>query len=191
MTSMEDNRICAYFLKLGLTEEQAERLAGFFTVVSYGQGQTMLAMGEKKDFLCLILTGVVRGYYLDEDGNDVTKCFSRENDWCCFYNYVSREPSPFYVEALEEVCVAQIRIPDLEKCLQEMPSLQECFQRLVNEAFLRIEEKNMAFARLDAKERYLKFLREYPDLAGRVRQEHIATYLGITPSSLSRIKRSL
>ncbi len=187
----EEQRIEAYLMGLGVDAEQVKELLPMFRIVHYEAGQIILRMGERTEYMCLILKGMVRGYYLDGEGNDITKCFTLENDWCCFYNYVREESSSFYIEAIEDLVVGQVSIADMERCLERQPFLGEKMNEKINKAFIQAEERNFALASQDAKQRYKNFIETSPEICKRVKQEQIATYLGITPSSLCRIKREL
>lgn len=185
------NKIKQYISDMGIEQSLCEQVLPLFRLKEVQPGDIILDIGENTKVICLILQGLVRGYYLDEDGNDITKCFSREKEWCCFYNYLDEGPSLFCVEALEPCILAEIDVRDIRELLIKQSSIAMLFQRLFKEAFLKTEEKSAAFQKLDAKERYLQFREQNPDICNRVKQEHIASYLGITPSSLSRIKRDL
>lgn len=95
------------------------------------------------------------------------------------------------IEALEDCRIAMIYADRLHALIEGDATLQKLYMELSQKAFLQVEEKSGSFQRMDAKERYLIFLKQYPDISQRAKQEHIASYLGITPSSLSRIKRGL
>ena len=75
--------------------------------------------------------------------------------------------------------------------IDTMPDLQKLYNELLKNSFVQNDEKAVLFQRMQAKERYLFFIKKYPDLAKRIKQEYIASYIGITPSSLSRIKKEL
>lgn len=165
-----------------------------YTLMNYKEyqpGEYILNMGENTQEVCLILQGIVRGYYVNENGHDVTKCFSKEGNWCCFYNFLQEGPSEFIIETLEKCRVARIRVVDLQSILNKYPMLQNMYETLVRGAFLKVEERNASFLQMNAKERYLSFIKKHNEINQRVKQEYIASYLGITPSSLSRIKREL
>ena len=115
----------------------------------------------------------------------------KEMDWCGFYNYLTDEPSPFFVEALESVETACIKTSDIRLLCSKSPLLAEKVSKLINQAYLQTDKKAYAFASKDAKERWLDFAKENPEIVSRAKQEHIASYLGITPSSLSRLKREI
>lgn len=185
------NIIYKYISGLGIDKSICDKVIPLFKRKEVQNGDIILGLGENTHVVSLILRGIVRGYYLDENGNDITKCFSGEKDWCCFYNFLDDGPAPFYVEALEHCILAQIKVSDIHKLMEKHPSITMLYQKLVNKAFLKVEEKGAAFQMLDAKERYLLFRDQNPDICSRVKQEHIASYLGITPSSLSRIKKNL
>ncbi len=181
----------AYLGKQGLDDHLCSELIPLFVYKEYGQGTTILHMGENTSTISLILKGVVRGYFLDEKGNDVTKCFSKEGDWCCCYNFLQINPLSFSVETLEDCLLAQIEIHRLREMIEKYPIMQAIYEKLFRDAFMQVEDKGVSFQRMTAKERYCSFIEKYPEISQRVKQEYIASYLGITPSSLSRIKRGL
>ena len=180
-----------FFRKHEISDELCLKISPMFKIVYCKANNIILSMGEHTQVINLILEGIVRGYYLDKEGNDVTKCFSKEGDWCCYYNFLQSGLSSFNIEALEDCTLAQIDVFQLKNMIEKNPSLQSIYTNLTQDAFIQVEERGASFQKMNAKERYLFFMQEYPDIMKRVKQEYISSYLGITPSSLSRIKRSL
>lgn len=180
-----------YLIEMGINNDLIQPLKCLFTLREYKKGNAILNMGENTKVVCLILQGMVRGVYIDEEGEDVTKCFSKEGEWCCFYNMISDRPLEYWIEALEDCQVAEIEVEELRNMLTKYKQLQILYQELYNNAFILNNEKGISFQRMQAKERYLYFANKYPYIEERVKQEYIASYIGITPSSLSRIKRKL
>lgn len=177
--------------KLSLDKETALQCASLFSFCEYKAGTQIIRMGDVADSMQLVLQGLVRAYYIDENGTEITKCFAKENEWCGFYSYLSEEPSPFFVETLEPTVTAKIKTSDIKILASSSTAVQEKVSELVNKAFLSVDKKSYDFANKEAKDRYLEFAQENPEIVRRAKQEHIASYLGITPSSLSRIKREL
>lgn len=177
--------------KLSLDKETALQCASLFSFCEYKAGSQIIRMGDVADSMQLVLQGLVRAYYIDENGTEITKCFAKENEWCGFYSYLSEEPSPFFVETLEPTVTAKIKTSDIKILASSSTAVQEKVSELVNKAFLSVDKKSYDFANKEAKDRYLEFAQENPEIVRRAKQEHIASYLGITPSSLSRIKREL
>ncbi len=177
--------------QLSLDKEIAQQIEGFFTFVQFEAGKEIIRMGAKTDSMYLVLKGLVRAFYIDENGSEITKCFAKENEWFGFYSYLSDEPSPFFVETLEKTEAAVIKTASIRTLCQKMPALAQNVSDLVNQAYLQTDKKAYNFASKEAKERYIDFARENPEIIRRAKQEHIASYLGITPSSLSRLKREI
>lgn len=178
-----------YLVQNGINNDLIQILKSLFTLREYKKGNTLLNMGENTKIVCLILQGIVRGVYIDKEGEEITKCFSKEGEWCCFYNMLNDRPSEYWIEALEDCQVAEIEVDELRNILKKYQQLQTLYEKLFNNAFMLSDEKGVSFQRMQAKERYLYFANKYPDIEERVNQEYIASYIGITPSSLSRIKR--
>ncbi|MBP5328727.1 MAG: Crp/Fnr family transcriptional regulator [Spirochaetaceae bacterium] len=177
--------------QLSLDKEIAQQIEGFFTFVQFEAGKEIIRMGAKTDSMYLVLKGLVRAFYIDENGSEITKCFAKENEWFGFYSYLSDEPSPFFVETLEKTEAAVIKTASIRTLCQKMPALAQNVSALVNQAYLQTDKKAYNFASKEAKERYIDFARENPEIIKRAKQEHIASYLGITPSSLSRLNREI
>jgi CRP-like cAMP-binding protein len=180
-----------YLNQEGFNAELIQTLIPLFHLRNYQKGEILLPQGENTKVVSLILQGTVRGFYLNAAGADITKCFSQAGDWCCIYNLLDDGPSEYGIEALEDCQVAQIGVSSLCQALDDAPVLRDLYEKLFRQAFVLSDEKGLAFQRLPAKQRYLAFVASYPDLATRIRQEYIASYIGVTPSSLSRIKREL
>ncbi|MDO5575366.1 MAG: Crp/Fnr family transcriptional regulator [bacterium] len=180
-----------YMQSWNLNQDLSERLGELFTIREYSPGDILLNMGENTKVISLVLSGLVRGYYLDEEGRDVTKCFSWEGEWCGIYNFLLDAPSTFYIEVLEPSMLAEICVEDIKPLIEHSPEIRKLYDDYYHKAFLRSEEKGSSFQMMSGKERYLCFIKKYPEIAERVKQEYIASFIGVTPSSLSRIKREL
>jgi len=180
-----------YLKDKGINSELIRIIESLFTLRKYKKGDTILNMGENTKVVCLILQGIVRGVYIDMEGEEITKCFSKEGEWCCFYNMLKDGPSEYWIEALEDCQVAEIKVDQINNILKEYQQLRILYDELYNTAFMLNDEKGVSFQKMQAKERFYKFTNKYPDIEERVKQEYIASYIGITPSSLSRIKRKL
>lgn len=180
-----------YLDEKGIDRELIPTIEALFTIREYKKGNPILNMGENTKVICLILQGIVRGVYIDIEGVEITKCFSKEGEWCCFYNMLNDSPSEYWIEALEDCKVAEIEVEQIRNILKKYQQLRILYDELYNNAFVLSDEKGVSFQKMQAKERYQYFANKYPDVEARVKQEYIASYIGITPSSLSRIKRKL
>lgn len=178
-----------YFLNWSKNRKLAETLTRLATYKHISAGESILEAGQRTNYICLVVSGLVRGFYIDEEGNDRTKCFSVQGDWCCSYNYLSDMPCPFYLEAEQDTVLAMFNIQDVDNIKEKFPILKTKIEELLAETMMKSEQRIYSFISMEAKDRYMLIMKEQPELIKTVKQEHIASYLGVTPSSLSRLKK--
>lgn len=177
------------YFNMGFDEQIMALLDENASIVTFDKGQLPIQAGEEGNAFYLILHGLVRGYYLDDDGHEVTKCFASEN---CFFGsecYRTKQGATFYVECLE-ACEC-IRLPyALVRELETLDARMEKYiQRLYLEEVARLEQRTRNLLLMDAGERYMDFCKQYPDLQKRVQLRYIASYIGIKPASMSRLRK--
>jgi CRP-like cAMP-binding protein len=151
--------------------------------------QTIFSGGQVFHSILFINKGLIRTYYISEEGNDMTFQIYEENTYAVDYaSFVSQQPSQLTCETLEDSEVVFIPYSPLNQLYRVLPSFNR-FGRLVAEgAFVRAYNRAFSLLTESAKKRYDRLLQERPSLIKRVRQYYLASYLGITPQSLSRIK---
>jgi len=180
-----------YFLEQDLSKETAHRFVQLGHVKKCEKNTTLLSMGSQTQEVYLILSGIVRGFYITEEGDDITKCFTMEKEWCCVYNLLQEHPSEYWIETLEDSILLAYHTKDLLDMIQTDPAGQRLYAKLFTQAFVLSDERVRSLKDYSATERYVQFQKNYPTLENRIEQRYIASFLGITPSSLSRLKRHL
>ncbi|MES2268194.1 MAG: Crp/Fnr family transcriptional regulator [Bacteroidota bacterium] len=163
-------------------------------VAHYKKKQHFVEAGKVCNYLGFILSGSVR-YYNIIDGNDITGYFSFENEMASSYkSFLTGEPAINYVQALEPSAIILVDRKNMDAMLNN-PMLAykiERFGRLVAEHYLMCyEDRVTAFITQTPEERYLKLLQTGKDILQRMPQHYIAHFLGITPVSLSRIRKRI
>ncbi len=158
--------------------------------IEFEKDDIILDIGEPMEKVYLILTGIARSYYLDINGNDVTKIFISEMSFCLGESFLTKENSIQGFEALENITALEFCADELKKYLF-LPELKEVYIKILEKTLLYKMRRESYFQLKSATERYLDFKREFPDIEKRVNQSYIASYLGITPVSLSRIRRTI
>lgn len=151
---------------------------------------TMLSVGEFPSEIFFLCRGLCRSYYLDIDGNDVTRFFILEGDFCLTEIQILAEPSELCVETLEDCQGLAFQLRDLE-ALPPSHFLKDAYIAALQKNIRYKIKREKSFLLTTATERYQQFRQSYPGLEGRVRQSQLASYLGVTPTSLSRIRKSL
>jgi len=148
----------------------------------------LLVEGEICNFGIFIAEGCIRYYYL-VDGVESTGNFFFENDWYSdFESFLYGKPSLLNIEALEDCVVYLAYKNDFEKLVSEYPIFNSFLRIMMERTIKGLTGRNMAMSLLSHEERYLRFVKYCPKVVERVSLKHIASYLGIQPESLSRIR---
>jgi len=178
--------------KVPLTPEQIDYWASLFTEKKFKKGEFMLREGEVDKYLAFVVKGCLRLYTIDNKGKEHIMQFAPENWWISDMESFSKGiPSIYFIDALEDSEVLLIDFPSQEKALAKCPILIAFFQKLMQNRQLASQKRIIHSMSASAEERYLDFLKTYPSFMQRVPQHMIASYLGITPESLSRIRKQV
>lgn len=152
----------------------------------------LLRLNETNRRICFIVKGAVRTYYIDKDGHDITSWLLFEGDLAIsVYSFFSQCPSFEAIEAIEDCCMLSLSYEKLSRLYLEFLELNYIGRRLTEQYYIRSEEKANALRILNARERYLDLLQKYPLVLTRVPLGYIASYLGITQSTLSRVRAGI
>ncbi|MBX4262613.1 Crp/Fnr family transcriptional regulator [Clostridium estertheticum] len=177
---------------ISLDEDSIALLRNVFKPKVLKKDMFFLQEGENSTEIGLIINGVFRSYYVDKIGNDITKYFYSECGILFSYMaHLSQEKSMYYIQALEDSEILVAKISDFEKIVEGNYQLLLFYKTMIDSVFIMKEEHASSFKLLTSMERYKQFLAAYPVLEQRIKQYHLASYLGITPVSLSRIRKKL
>lgn len=174
-----------------ITKEQLESFLQLANFKEIKKGEILVHIGDSPKQVYFIISGLVRSYYIDMNGNDVTRYFITENSFCCAEMLFMKKPYDCCFEALEDchmICFDGNNFKSLIN--QDINCMKAYISALEQSLIYKIEREN-SFLLKSAVERYLDFKKIHLDLEERVNQSHIASYLGITPVSLSRIRRTI
>lgn len=155
------------------------------------KGEILASIGDAATYAGLTLSGLARAYYIDDDGNDITRGFAPEGVMFMdegFFGYTERN---CMWETLEETTVMICETAAVKKMIRDNVSFKDVWIRLLENAMRYKIYRENGFLVENATERYIHFKKDYPYLSVRVPQRHIATYLGIAPESLSRIRAAM
>ena len=157
----------------------------------YKKGGHLLTSGEICRYLIFIESGLVR-YYITKDGEDQTAYFNKEGDFVCNYtSFLPQKPSMVSIQALEDCVVWLISFDGMQQFYKEV-EYGERFGRLgIEEVFVNVAAQVASIYTDTPELRYKNFLHNYPAIVQRVPQYYIASYVGVKPQSLSRIRKRL
>jgi CRP-like cAMP-binding protein len=173
-----------------IPEEELNKFLSISTKKNVKKGEYFIRAGEVPRKMAFVISGLFRYVYINDEGKEFTKSFIPKNRFISAYSsMISDQPAYFFIEALEDSEILEF---DYSKWL-ELRKSHICWDRLllkaIEKGFTIKEKRERELLLLDAESRYRIFLEEFPDLEGRVKQHLIASYLGITPERLSRIRK--
>ena len=174
-----------------IDEEVIGAVVGKATFRIVQKGELISSIGDDTGTAGMILSGLARSYYIDDDGNDITRGFSPVGSICMDEGFFGYEERICMWEALEECTIMFVRTDDIRHLLDEYPSFKDSWIQLLESAIRYKIYRENGFLVENATERYLHFKKMFSGLCDKIPQKHIATYLGITPETLSRIRSSL
>ena len=174
-----------------IQEETLMKALEFSREVTFKKGTIILGMGEQMKNTCFILNGIVRSYYLDKEGNDVTKNFMKEFNFCVGESIFTDEESGQGFEALEKCDCLEFDAKELKEFILKDATLTKIYIKILEENLIYKMNRENGFQIKSATERYLDFKKNFKNIEERVTQSYVASYLGVTPVTLSRIRRTI
>lgn len=182
-----------YASKYGLTvsDELLETIVSKATFRVISKGERLAFIGEPATTAGLVLNGIARGYYVDRDGNDITRGFAPEGALCMDEGLFGYDGYLCMWEAIEETTVMFLEVKAVKELIRNDNDYKDIWITLLENGLRYKIYRENGFLVENATERYLHLKKIYPDLCSKVPQRHIATYLGIAPESLSRIRKAM
>lgn len=177
---------------VSLTEEEFEYCKTLFIPKKLRRRQYLLQEGDVAKHIAFVEKGILRTYTVDDKGTEHILQFSQEGWWVAdLYSFLTNEPSTYNIEALEDCGLLLISQGSWDSLLQRIPALERYFRLLVQNSLIATQRRLMGTMTETAEEKYLKLLKTQPDCVQRVPQHMIASYLGITRETLSRIRSQI
>lgn len=155
------------------------------------KGEYFLRAEENMNQVGFVCSGLFRYFYIDPQGREATKFFVAESDFVLSFAALMQGRAPFFIEALEDSSLLCVETKRLLQLIGDDPQWLRLYTTLLEQSYLIKEQREADFLFLSGTQRYVKFLRENPGLAERIPLKYLAGYLGITPVSLSRIRKKL
>jgi CRP-like cAMP-binding protein len=172
-----------------LSPAEKDQFTSLIQIKKLRRHQYLVQEGDVCRFEAFINKGSMRSFSVDDKGYEHVVLFGIEDWWIGdLYSFFTQTPSRYNVEALEDSELFCLDKPSLEKLYSEIPKFERFFRILIQNAFVAQQQRIIANMSQSAEERYNDFINRYPQFEKRFPQYHIASYLGIKPESLSRIR---
>ena len=182
--------LCAHFDRyLALDAAERKALKARSKVRRLRKRGFLLQEGEVCRSYAFVVEGCLRMYELDAKGVEHNLQFAQENEWIVdIGSFHAEQPSSLFIEALEPSAVICIEHADLLHLYTEHPKFDRNFRVIIEDQFVELQQRMLRRNASSAEQRYAHFVERHPELAARVPSVHIASYLGVTPEFLSRLR---
>ena len=178
--------------KTSISEDELEFAKTLFLPKKLRKKQYLLQDGDVCKYTAFVEKGLLRTFTIDGKGNDHILQFSMEGWWIAdLYSFYTGEVSSYNIEALEDCELLLITEPNYEILLDKIPILERYFRILIQNNLVATQRRLMDSMSVPAEEKYLKLINNFPDGLQRIPQHMIASYLGITRETLSRIRGNI
>jgi CRP-like cAMP-binding protein len=176
--------------KTTLSSEEIQEIIKDMVVETYSKRTILLTQGEVSDKCYFILSGCIRQYSVGDDGKEVTvNFFTEEQAVVIFKSYKQKMPSDYFLSCVEDSILLVGDLESEESMYKKFPELAKITRTIIEHNFGEEQDENAMFKGAVPEVRYRMLLEKRPGLINRVPQHQLASYLGITPESLSRIKK--
>ncbi|MBU2951779.1 Crp/Fnr family transcriptional regulator [Tamlana agarivorans] len=175
-----------------LTETEEAILTSKVSYRKYLKGQFIVQQGDVCKYECFVISGCTKTFYVDDEGQEHIVMFSVEDWWTSdIGSFITQTPADFNVQCLENTELIMFSSDVIEELYAEIPKLERFFRRIIERALVASQKRIIRSFSLSAKERFLYFRNQYPQIEQRIPQYMIASYLGITKEFLSKIKSQI
>jgi CRP-like cAMP-binding protein len=190
--NIENSIITEIFKGVSFSQEEMSLIESKLEEINFKKGITLLKAGEKVNNQYYVYNGCLRTYFIDKSGKEHTLQFAIKDWWISDYTaFFSTTKAIMNIESIQDTTLYKISKKNMEGLFSEIPQLETFFRKKMERAFAGFQKRILASLAQSAKERYVSFISTYPNIEQSVKNYHIASYLGITTESLSRIRKEL
>lgn len=177
---------------LPMSADKAEQISTYFISKQFHKNDFLLKEGKICTESYFIESGFLRSYVVDIDGNEVTTDFYGSNIFANdFLSFFKRIPSNENIQVLADCTTWMIDYEDLQVCFHTIPEFREFGRMMLINNYSRLKERMLGMIRLTAEQRYEKLVTSHTEIFQNAPLKNIASYLGITDTSLSRIRKEI
>lgn len=180
------------FLKAN--DSSDDEISHFFSKlvqVDFKKNDIILKAGQTENYLSFVEHGLLR-FYVEKEDREITFDFAFAGNFTSGYSsFLTRDPSPFFIQALTDTSLWRIAYEDLQGIYKDSEKAQMIGRLAAEQLFIRKAKRELSFLIQSAAERYMHLLQEQPEMVQEIPLKYLASYIGITPQALSRIRKRI
>lgn len=176
--------------KVKLTEDEEDSLKKYFVPKKIRKRQYILNAGDKCNYLTFVEKGLLRSFSTDNNGHEHVMQFAMEGWWISdMASFLSGDDAIYNIEALEDSELLMLSLSSMDEMIERIPAMERYFRLLMQSNVIALQRRIRVVQTMSAEQIYLKLMEVNPEILNRVPQQYIASYMGITPETLSRVRK--
>jgi len=190
--NIETSILLEIFRGISFTKEEHILIAAKFEKIHLKKGETLLLVNDIVYNQYYVSAGCLRTFFIDDSGKEHTLQLAIKDWWISDYTaFFTTSKAEMAIECIQDAIIYKISRKETEALYIEIPQLETFFRKKIEKGFTALQKRILSGLSQSAKERYTSFVNQYPNIEQSVKNYHIASYLGITTESLSRIRKEL
>ena len=175
--------------RISVTDEELAIILTFFKPLKAKKNELLISQGQTNQRTFFVGKGCLRIYFINEEGQHATRYFAVENNFAtALMSFITGEPTHEFIQSVENSELLYISQKDFYHLLEIIPAWEKFYRRYLEKAYVNNTNRLMSFVTTNALERYLNLLEESPDIVKRLPNKMVASYLNLSPETLSRLK---
>lgn len=171
-----------------LTDEEFDHVKTFFSLRKVRKNQYLISEGDEVKYEYLVLSGIFKVFYVDEQGKEYIVQFARENWWMSdYYAFFKQKNAGMFIECMEEGEVLYSTLQAREKLSADLHKMEHFFRVKLTNGYISLQQRIKLLLSSTPQQRYEEFSKLYPDLLQQIPKKYIAEYLGVSRETLSRL----
>ncbi|WP_341225397.1 Crp/Fnr family transcriptional regulator [uncultured Arcticibacterium sp.] len=188
----QNSIISEIFKTISFSADEIKLVESKFEKITLEKGATLLNAGKTVNHQYFISSGCLRTYFIDNSGKEHTIQFAIQDWWISDYTaFFTSSTAIMTIDCIQDAVVYKVSKEAMDGLYLKIPSLETFFRKKMEGAFASFQKRILGSLSQSAKERYTSFISTYPNIEQSVKNYHIASYLGITTESLSRIRKEI
>jgi CRP-like cAMP-binding protein len=175
-----------------LSQHELDQLDDLITIRSLKKGEFLLEENQICNEIVFIKKGILRSYFFNHQGDEITNCFAFENEFMAsFSSFITQAIAEENIHALTDTEVQVVNREGLERLYESSIHWQEIGRKIAEMEFVNLQKRMVSFQKLSGKQRYEQLIQHHQKYIQLIPLQYLASYLGVTPRHLSRIRKSI
>lgn len=175
-----------------LPQEELDQLDDLITFRKLRKGELLLTENQVCNEICFIKKGILRSYFFNHQGDEITNCFAFENEFMAsFSSFITQNRAEENIQALADTELQIISREGLEKLYKLGMHWQEIGRKLTEIEYVTLQKRMISFQKLSGAQRYEELYKNHQKYLQLIPLQYLASYLGVTPRHLSRIRKAI